>query len=140
MIKKIIIGAGVVVLLLVATLAVHIYMVTSSRPDGPNWAMSQIDFNEDLDSLKSEKIKTDLLAIEGMREARINTKSDFIILLYDRKQHNPHDLVKQVNTGYEIQASLFQPSEDQLAASCPAINKNSLTYKLGSYFEQVFTN
>lgn len=125
MIKKIIVGAGVVVLLLIATLAVHIYMVTSNRPEGPNWAMSQIDFNEDVDSLKSEEIKTDLLKVEGMRDARINTKSDFIILLYDRKQHNPHDLVTQVNADFGLRASLFQPSEDQLAASCPAwINKS----------------
>ncbi|WP_200976288.1 heavy-metal-associated domain-containing protein [Echinicola sp. 20G] len=140
MIKKIIIGVTSIVLLLVATLAIHIYMVTSERPKGPNWAMSQIDFNEDIDSLKSENIKVDLLKKEGMRDARINLSADYMIVLYDRVKHNPHDLVKMVNNDYALQSSLFQPSEEQLAASCPAINKSSLTYKLGSYFEKIFTN
>ncbi|WP_215222847.1 heavy-metal-associated domain-containing protein [Echinicola shivajiensis] len=140
MIKKILIGTVALVVILVATLAVHIYLVTNDRPKGPNWAMSQIDFNEDMDSLKMEEIKTELLEIEGMRDVRINRTSDYLIVLYDRKQHNPHDLVDNLNKDYQLQSTLFQPSEEQLAASCPAIDKKSLTYMVESYFENLFTN
>ncbi|GAB3660867.1 hypothetical protein GCM10028791_35040 [Echinicola sediminis] len=139
MIKKILIGAAAVALFLTALLALHIYLVTDDRTAGPNWAMSQIDFNEDIDSLKSVSIKEKLLDTEGVRDVRVNGVSDYLIVLYDRKQHNPHDLVDRVNQDYRLQSSLFQPSEEQLAASCPAIDRGSLTYKLGSFFENAFT-
>ncbi|UCS91543.1 heavy-metal-associated domain-containing protein [Echinicola marina] len=140
MIKRILIGAAALMAILVITLAVHIYLVTNDRPKGPNWTMSQIDFNEDLDSMRMEEIKTDLLEIDGMRDVRVNRTSDYLIVLYDRKKHSPHDLVDGVNKNYQLQSTLFQPSEEQLAASCPAIDKKSLTYMVGSYFENLFTN
>ncbi|GGZ26261.1 hypothetical protein GCM10007049_18660 [Echinicola pacifica] len=140
MIKKIIIGIGLMVILLVSILAVHIYMVTSSKPSGPNWAMSQIDFNEDIDSLKSVAVSAGFLDMDGLKDARVNRVSDYMVVLYDRQKHSPHELVSQMNSKFDMKASLFQPSESELAASCPAIDKSSLTYQLGGFFQKIFTN
>ncbi|MDN3670211.1 heavy-metal-associated domain-containing protein [Echinicola jeungdonensis] len=140
MLKKILIGACVVLFLLVGTLAVHIYLETKDQSLGPNWAMSQVDFNADLDSLKGESIKKELLEWEGMRDTRINRTSDYLIVLYDRKKQDPNDIVKKVNADYNLQSTLFHPSDAQLDGSCPAINKNSVTYQLGSFFRKIFKN
>lgn len=141
MFKKIIIGCLVLFSALVVTLAVHIYLVTQPKAnDGPNLAMSRIDFDSQLDSLQAAKIKTYTSLIEGVRDVRLNSSASHMVCLYDRNKKAPQDIVESISKDFYVQANLFQPSEEMLAQSCPAINKSSLTYKLGAFFQRTFQN
>ncbi|WP_194778132.1 heavy-metal-associated domain-containing protein [Pararhodonellum marinum] len=140
MIKKLIIGVIGVFMALVMVLAIHIYQVTSEkRNQGPAFAMSKIMLNQELDSLEAIEIKQFILGKEGVKDTRINVRSGHIICLYDRNVWAPQELVDETNKAFTLNSSLYQPSQEELAASCPAIDKNSMTYKLGSFFEKLFT-
>ncbi len=141
MVKKIFIGAMVIVLLLVATLAIHIYMVTGAKANtGPNWTMSKIEIPQNLDKEQGDALKTELMAMEGVRSVRTNLPMGHIICLYDRKLYSGQELVDVIEEKWSFQASLYQPSAEELASSCPAIAKDSFTYQVGSFFQTLFTN
>ncbi|AFL84776.1 hypothetical protein Belba_2210 [Belliella baltica DSM 15883] len=141
MFKRIIIGCLVLFSALVVTLAVHIYLVTQPKGnEGPNLAMSRIDFDSQLDSLEAVKIKTYTSLMDGVRDVRVNLASGHLVCLYDRNKQAPQDIVESISKDFLVQASLFQPSDEMLAQSCPAINKSSLTYKLGAFFQRTFEN
>ncbi|ERM80946.1 hypothetical protein P872_10885 [Rhodonellum psychrophilum GCM71 = DSM 17998] len=141
MIKKILIGAVAIVLLLVATLAIHIYLVTQPKEGAmPTMTMSRIDFPSALDSLEGYAIRDFVKNTDGMKDTRVNLSMGHLVCLYDRNQKSPQEIVSDINDNFMTSAVLFQPSDDMLAQSCPAINKSSLTYKLGAFFQKTFEN
>lgn len=141
MIKKILLGAIFLMTFLIGVLAVHIYMVTQPKEGAvPSLTMSRIDFPQSLEPEEGDKIKSLLSQLEGIKDVRVNFSNGHIICLYDRKAQSPHDLVATINQEFMYQASLYQPSEEMLAQSCPAIDKSSLTYKLGAFFQKSFQN
>ncbi|MFD2033493.1 heavy-metal-associated domain-containing protein [Belliella marina] len=141
MFKRIIIGCLILISALVVTLAVHIYIVTQPKANqGPNLTMSRFDFESELDSLESAKLKALTRQLDGIKDVRVNMKSGHMVCLYDRNKQAPRDIISHIDQDFYLQASLYQPSEEMLAQSCPAINKNSLTYKLGAFFQRTFEN
>lgn len=141
MFKRIIIGCLVIFAALVVTLAVHIYLVTQPKNDGkPNLTMSRIDFVNQLDSLEAINVKNHTRKLDGVRDVRMNAKSGHMVCLYDRNKQAPSDIIESISKDFYLEASLYQPSEEMLAQSCPAINKSSLTYKLGAFFQRTFEN
>jgi hypothetical protein len=140
MIKKIILSIGSILFLLVLVLAVHIYMVTGKAvPEGPNWSMGKIEVATQVDSLSVNEIKQDFLEKPYIRAFRANIDQGHFILLYDRKQVSGDDLAAELGSKLNSQASLYRPSVEELASSCPAIPKDSFTYQLGSLFQSIFT-
>ncbi|MBW3468440.1 heavy-metal-associated domain-containing protein [Arthrospiribacter ruber] len=141
MIKRILLGAIFLMLFLIGTLAVHIYMVTKPKSGAiPSLTMSRFDFPSSLEETTGESIKEFLKNQEGIKDVRVNFSNGHVICLYDRQKHSPHDLVLAINNELMQEASLYQPSDEMLAQSCPAIDKNSLTYKLGAFFQKSFHN
>ena len=141
MIKKFLLGGLITLLLLVGTLAVHIYLVTKPKTGGiPMMVMSRIDFPYALDSLEGITILHHLSQMDGISDARVNISAGFMVCLYDRNLQSPHDLVEEVNTSFSTKAVLYQPSEEMLSQSCPAMDKSSLTYRLGAFFQKTFEN
>jgi hypothetical protein len=140
MIKKIILSIGSILFLLVLVLAVHIYMVTGKAvPEGPNWSMGKIEVATQVDSFSVNEIKQDFLEKPYIRAFRANIDQGHFILLYDRKQVSGDDLAAELGSKLNLQASLYRPSAEELASSCPAIPKDSFTYQLGSLFQSIFT-
>ncbi|TVP49661.1 MAG: heavy-metal-associated domain-containing protein [Mongoliibacter sp.] len=141
MIKRILFGIISIAAFFTAILAVHIYMVTQQKEGAvTSLTMSRIDFPEAIEPENGNQIKLHLVQLEGVKDVRVNFSNGHIICLYDRKAQSPHDLVASINENFMEQASLFQPSEEMLAQSCPAIDKNSITYKLGAFFQKSFQN
>ncbi|MGY6559298.1 MAG: heavy-metal-associated domain-containing protein [Nitritalea sp.] len=144
MLKKIILGAVAIVFLLVATLAVHIYLVTKPKQEVPgklnHQAMIRIEFPEALDSLKGKDIHAFVSQVEGVRTARMNADAGHVVLIYDQRKTAPADIAQLINADFNAGATVFKPSDEMLAQSCPAINKNSLTYRLGAFFQKAFEN
>ncbi len=141
MFKRIVLGLTFVFVALIATLAVHVYLVTQPKQGAmPNMTMSRIDFDQPLDSLDAAKIKQYTSLINGVKEVRVNQNSGHLVCLYDRNKQAPQDIVEAITRDFYLTANLYQPSDEMLAQSCPAINKNSLTYKLGAFFQKTFEN
>ncbi|WP_373494115.1 heavy metal-associated domain-containing protein [Aquiflexum sp.] len=141
MFKKIVFGLICFFTFLVAVLAVHIYMVTKPKAGAiSSLTLSRIDFPERFDSLQGVAIKEHIAKMEGVKDVRVNFSNSHIICLYDRKEFSGSDLVDRINFHFSESAQLFQPSEEMLAQSCPAIDKNSITYKLGAFFQKSFEN
>ncbi|PRY84890.1 hypothetical protein [Mongoliibacter ruber] len=141
MIKRILLGAIFLLTFLIGVLAVHIYMVTQPKKGAvPSLTMSRIDFSESLEPEEGKEIISILDQVEGIKDVRVNFSNGHIICLYDRKAQSPHDIVAILNQEFKHQASLYQPSDEMLAQSCPAIDKGSLTYKLGAFFQKSFQN
>lgn len=141
MFKRIVFGLVCFFMFLVAVLAVHIYMVTKPKVGSiSSLTLSRIDFPEKFDSLDGISIKEHLAKIEGIKDVRVNFSSSHIVCLYDRKEFSGSELVNMINFHFSQSAELFQPSEEMLSQSCPAIDKNSLTYKLGEFFQKSFEN
>ncbi|MCH7414467.1 heavy-metal-associated domain-containing protein [Belliella sp. R4-6] len=141
MFKRIIIGCLVIFAALVVTLAVHIYLVTQPKNNGmPNMTMSRIDFVTQLDSLEAINVKNHTSQLDGVKDVRVNVKAGHMVCLYDRNKQAPQDIIESISKDFYLEASLYQPSDEMLAQSCPAINKSSLTYKLGAFFQRTFEN
>lgn len=139
--KKLIIGVIGIFAFMVVVLAVHIYQVTRPKEGKiPSIALSRIDFPNGLDSLEARAIEMNLSNVEGINTVKVNIPMGHMVALYDTKKITASDLVDKVNNNYSKSAELFRPSAEMLAQSCPAIDKKSLTYKLGSFFQKSFEN
>ncbi|UJP67131.1 heavy-metal-associated domain-containing protein [Mongoliitalea daihaiensis] len=139
MIKRIVIGLTAVFFVMIATLAVHIYMVTRPAPGAISTiTMGRIDFHDSLDSLQSHQILNQTRTLEGVKDVRMNRSDGFLICLYDRNKWSGEELTDWIVNEFTVSASFFRPSEELLAQSCPAIDKTSLTYQLGAFFQRIF--
>ena len=141
MFKRIVFGLIFFFIFLVGILAVHIYMVTKPKAGSiSSLTLSRIDFPQKLDSLQGLEIKDHLVKMEGIKDVRLNFSNSHMVCLYDRKELSGSDLVSKINFHFAQSAQLYQPSEEMLSQSCPAIDKNSITYKLGEFFQKSFQN
>jgi hypothetical protein len=139
--KKLIIGVIGIFALLVLVLAVHIYQVSRPKEGGiPSIALSRIDFPQGIDSLEAVSIQTHFSKLEGIRDFRINATSGHVVCLYDNKIWQASDLVDKINFNFSLSAELYRPPAAMLTQSCPVIDKSSLTYKLGTFFQKSFEN
>ncbi|TXC76206.1 heavy-metal-associated domain-containing protein [Luteibaculum oceani] len=142
-IKISLISSASIMIVLVAILAVHIYMVTGNGPKHPtaNWQLGKIDFQEPLDSLQTVSAKKAIWSVAGVKQAVFHPEGKNVVFAINTNGDLTHDKVyEQFSTKIDFQAELFQPSGEQLAASCPVIDEESITYKLGSYFQNLFAS
>lgn len=141
MIKRILIGLVAFFLLMVATLAVHIYLVTRPSEGAiTSISMGRIDISESLEPEQVEGILTKVKLLDGVKDVRVNQAAGHVICLYDRKYWSGDELTNWIADEFTVSASFFRPTEEMLSQSCPAIDKNTLTYKLGAFFQRVFEN
>jgi hypothetical protein len=141
MIKKILITVTAVFLCLVSILAVHIYLVTRPKPGAiTSLSMGRVDFESPLDSLEASSIVSKVRQLDGIKDVRMNSAAGHMICLYDRKSWSGDELTSWIVDEFSVQASFFRPTEEMLSQSCPAIDKSSLTYRLGAFFQEKFEN
>lgn len=141
MLKRIIIGIVIVFLLLLGTLTWHIYTVTQPQTGAiSSMALSRIDLDQPIDDAAGDRIKSYLLSDTAIKDIRLNKEKGHIICLYDRRKLSPQEIISSLDEKMQLTGSLYQPSEEMLAQSCPAIDKNSITYKLGAFIQKRFDN
>lgn len=117
----------------------YIYYVTAAKKSqGPSPAMSKILIHEELVSLTSLELKSFIQINDGAKDSRINGSACHVICLYDRNSADVQEIISSINQKFRLQATLFQPSTEELAMSCHAIDRNSVTFKLGNFFENLF--
>ena len=100
--------------------------------------MSKILIHEELDSLTSLELKSFIQINDGAKDSRINGSACHVICLYDRNSADVQEIISSINQELELRATLFQPLTDELAMSYPAVDRNSVTYRLGNFFENLY--
>lgn len=138
--KKILLWGGGIFLALCLVLVVHIYMVTKdAKPVNHDLFLARVDFSEKIDSSDAAQIKREVVHLKGITNCYVNVKESTLVFGYRKGQQNPDDVVSKINAVSNHTATRFIPSEEDLAGSCPAIDKSSLTYKFGQFVKSVFS-
>ncbi len=128
--------------LLIIVLGVHIYLVTSPKEENPtaSWQLARIDIQErtPLSPLVAKEVKKTLKAIKGVKRVVVNSEHANAVIGFNPKSQSSRAIYEQFSKQSLIAATLYTPTEKQLAAGCPAIDKTSITYQVGSFFQEVF--
>tara|TARA_R110002049_G_C9149370_1_gene560156 strand:+ start:562 stop:1008 length:447 start_codon:yes stop_codon:yes gene_type:complete len=141
---KFTIWSSAILTILVIILAVHIYLVTQPKEKNPtlSWQLARIDINESIPLSKEIVSKTykTLKQIKGIQRIVVNSKEGNVVIAYFPKDQTQEGIYSAFEKNTDFTSVLFTPSDKQLAAGCPVLDKNSISYKLGSFFEGVFQN
>lgn len=141
---KLTIWTATIVSMLTIILAIHIYLVTSPKETNPTaaWQLARIDIEEEtpLSAAVAKEIKTTLKTIEGVERVVINSEDGNAVVGFNSTIKTGRDIYRQFSKQTSIAAKLYVPTKEQLAAGCPAIDKSSITYQVGSFFQEVFHN
>ena len=125
--------------ILVVILAVHIYDVTH-REQLPtkHWQMARIEFAAPLDSPLAIQLKERVQAHTAVKYSHINQEQRWLVFAFDNRNTNAETIYQSMKTTLPVASSLYKPSANDMAGSCPVIDKSSVTYKLGSFFQRIF--
>ncbi len=136
---RIAVSLGVILMILSTVLAVHIYQVTNKPKGGVDgWQLARIDFKEPIDSNQIAEIRNVLHSQKGIKHSLFNPQEDILVYAFDPEEQQSAEVynILQKETGYK--AERYVVSAEDLAGSCPVIDKNSITYRISSGFQKLF--
>lgn len=141
-IKKILLAGLSVFLILTTVLAVHIYQVTRPGTElvNANLEMARIDFHSPIDSTSAHRVKSLTRSIEGVKHVYFNIPDGIMVYGFSSDITNGQEVFEKIMAQSRLKGERYEVSEEQLASSCPVINKSSLTYKIGNAFERLFVS
>jgi hypothetical protein len=138
LLKRLLIAAGSIFLLLVLILFVHIYQVTRPTQDQDLRArqLSRIELTEKLDTEGERSLMKDLTSMKGIAIAKLSKTENAVIYELDPTVQSTDKVVSKLSkNGYPVKK--FELSKEQQGKGCPVIDKSSVTYKVGSFFQSI---
>jgi hypothetical protein len=137
-IKRILIGAGGVFLLLIAVLTVHIYMVLRPKTITPGLReMARIDIHQPMDKDDASSITAWLYKEKGVDHVLVNPGTRKVIFTYFPYQNSAQQITKDFKSSFSYSADQVMPTEDQLASGCP-VAAVSFSLKVAKLFRHIF--
>ncbi|MFT5337121.1 MAG: hypothetical protein ACI9YL_001123 [Luteibaculaceae bacterium] len=141
MFQRIMLGLASVVGLFVLVLGVHIYMVTN--PSGEhhnNWQLSRLDFSEEVDGTLVNNAANDIRSMDGIKAVYANEEHKTVVFAYTPGTVEK-DEVLQKAFSFSPDVVVFQnpTRENGKAGGCPVIDKNTITYRIGTFFTRIFS-
>ena len=124
-------------MLLSATLVAHIYMVTQDPVVNSNLNLSRIDVEDSLSQEDVAQIKSLLNAMPGIHKTYVNADAGTIVYGYYNDQQNPDAVYASLSKSTDYRLKKFEVSEEDLVKGCPAFDENSLTFKVGTFVQNV---
>jgi hypothetical protein len=139
--KRTAFAVGAIIIILSGVLAIHIYQVTN-RPKGgvDGWQMARIDFKEPVDSQKVSVIRAVLHEMNGIHHSLANIPEGTLVYAYDPNLNDSKKVFSAIVQVTGVKAERFIVDETTLSNGCPVIDKNSITYRISSGFQKLFTN
>lgn len=135
--KRFILGILFLFCSMLLVLAVHVYTVTKpNRGQIPSLTLTRVDFPRGLEPLVSEKVQERVMTWEGIRDVRINSVQGHVVFLHDLSVVDSDELVSKLNFHFNQGAVVYRPDAAMVSQSCPAIDKQSLTYRFVSFIEK----
>ena len=137
--KRTLLLTGSVFLLLVATLFVHIYMVTrpNDKDDFRTRQLARIQFTEALDAETLGSVKANMYAMNGVRTVKYFEAQKAIVYELDPKVQSTDKVFSEVIEKNDLPAKKFVIDKSRSADGCPVLDKSSLSYRLGTFFQNL---
>lgn len=134
--KILLVSVGSTFLLLTTILAIHIYMVTRPKPsqDPRLRQLARLDVISDIDSTDVPKLQSIVAKMEGVRTVKYAANESAVIFEFDPSKQNTEAVAESLSqNGYTVQK--FKVSSSQMNKGCPVMDKSSISYRLGKYFQ-----
>jgi len=133
--KKILTGAGGTLLLLLAVLCIHIYLVTRPKaPDARTRIMARADFKQDITSQDADRISYWLYTQKGVDHVLCNADGNLVVFTFAPVQTNAGTIISRMNAALPYKAMRYVPDEEAMKKGCP-VTANSTTCKILSIFK-----
>ena len=139
LIKRILIGTTATLLLLVAVLAIHIYVVTKPRVDANTVAMARIDIKQSINDVEAGGIEKWLGEQTGVQHVVLNRQNNILLFTFYPVKASADQLAENLKTTFNINADRFMPSAEQMASGCPAM-AHTFSGKVYSFFTHIFNH
>ena len=143
LIKKIFAGTLVLMAMSVILLLVHIYAVTKfSDEQGTRWQLTRVEFNEaPLSPATSIKARQVIDTIPGVIDSYLNIKKGTLVYATEKGSFKSAKVFDEFIQAGSFDAVRYAPEKGiQSGSSCPVLDKKSITYRIGSFFQEFFKN
>ena len=134
--KRIFIATSATLLLLVAILGIHIYIVTKPRINDKTVAMARIDIKQSINETKAGGIEKWLSKQTGVQHVVLNRESNIIVFTFYPIKANANELAENLKATFNVNAERFMPSAEQMASGCPAM-AHTFSGKVYSFFSHI---
>ena len=134
--KRIFIATSATLLLLVAILGIHIYIVTKPRINDKTVAMARIDIKQSINETKAGGIEKWLSEQTGVQHVVLNRESNIIVFTFYPIKANANELAENLKATFNVNAERFMPSAEQMASGCPAM-AHTFSGKVYSFFSHI---
>ncbi len=123
-----------VLMVLTGILVYHIYSVTRTKNDfRTTRQLSRIDFTQPLDSGEATKVRYYVGSLEGVESTHFNYASNILVYSYFPEKQSSENVFALVQKFGKYPAKKYEVNAEDLAKGCPAIDKNSFTYRSSSF-------
>ena len=120
-------------------IVIHIILVVDTSPvDNGNIQLTRIDIKGNTDKSASAPMQTFVSNIEGVNQTVLNEDGRNIVVGFDNNVTSIKKIHDRVNEQYPQETTMYIPSDAELAASCPVINRNTNMYKMISAIKNIF--
>lgn len=125
LLKKILIAAGSVFLLLSVVLVIHIYQVTRPKVlDANAIAMARIDFKQDISQEDAAIITTWFNKQTGVQRFTCNTQNRNAVFTFFPAKMDASKTVETFVKELHYNAVRYMPSKDDMMKGCPVASNN----------------
>ena len=126
-----------ILLLLVATLVVHIYMVTRpGKADNKTVAMARLDFKQELTDADAAAVGGWLSRQPGVERYLCNTQSRIVVFSFKPSLISADKITADICSQLNYQVVRYMPSAAELKSGCP-VATTSITYKAYNFFRRI---
>jgi len=138
-IQRSLLGATAIIVLLVAVLGLHIYLVTKPKADASTVAMARIDIKQNIDESQAGAIENWLSGQAGVQHVVFNRASNIIIFTFYPVKASAGSIAENLRSTFNINAARFMPTAEQMQSGCPALS-HTFSGKAYSFFSHIFNH
>lgn len=140
LVKKILLSSLGGFFLLVAVLAIHVYIVRRPKaPTANTRIMARIDIKQPITQDEAGKITTWLYQQKGIDHVLCNPKTEIVVFTFFPIKTSGDQIVKDFKASFSYaQAKRYVPTEEELKSGCPAGASSSVAYKTYIFFKNIF--
>lgn len=136
--KKVLIGAGILLFSAATVLAVHIYQVTRPKiTDAQRVVMARVDFKQDIDSAEAHVITNWLYSQKGVEHVLCNPETNIAVFTFYPVQANANDIIEDLKLAGNYKAERYMPDASAMQKGCPA-SAGSGSNSITGFFKNVF--
>ncbi len=117
--KKIVLTGLSVFVLLVAVLAVHIYMVTKPAADEHTKVMARLDFKQPIQPADASTITNWLYLQKGVEHVLCNPKTNIVVFTYYPEQNNADVIAANLKANLHYNLVRYKPTAADMQGGCP---------------------